>query len=104
MRNLTYCDNPVQQAYSGGDVLNTRQLQNAHSVHEGNVREIEATINRLESSMVDMRSRINACYDFLNWVQKHAPEVTSAYKAHNVVLDAFDKADSSEGFAQAGPA
>ena len=100
MRNLNYCDNPVQQAYNGGDVFNARQLQNAHSLHEGNMREIESTINRLENSMTDMRSRIHACYDFITWVQKHAPETAAAYKAHNVVLDAFNKADGNEGYAE----
>lgn len=104
MRTLNYCENPVQQAYNGGDSINARQLHHAHSIHEGNIREIESTINRLENSMVDMRGRIHACYDFISWVQTHAPDTAAAYKAHNAVKDAFDKADSHEGYAQAGPA
>ena len=96
MRMLNYCDNPVSQAYNGGDQLNVRQLANAHATHESNMRELEKTIHTFENSIIALNSRLSECYAFIDWVQKHSPETAQAYKAHNTVLHTFDKAEQGE--------
>ena len=96
MRTLTYPENPVQQAYNGGDQFNIRQLQQFCSTTSANFTTLEAEVSTMKMSMADMKHKINACYDFINWVQKHSPETTAAYKAHNQVLHAFDKAEQGE--------
>lgn len=96
MRALTITGNPVQQAYDGGDQLNVRQLANTMNAYGSNFSTIEQAVRELEAENAKMRHKIDACYDFIDWVQKHSPETTAAYKAHNQVLHAFDKAEQGE--------
>lgn len=93
MRQLHLSENPVQAAYNGGDQVSIRALQSFHTAAAGNFSEIERTINTLESTTASLHHKIDACYQFISWVQEHAPETLTAYKAHNTVLDAFDKAE-----------
>lgn len=96
MRALTSCENPVQQAYNGGDQINVRVLRDFHSTVTGNFAVIEAELRAHEVKYSAMVGKVNACYDFIDWVQKHAPETLTAYKAHNTVTAAFDKAEKPD--------
>lgn len=101
MRALSYTMNPVTQSYEG-DTFNTRAAHNAFVAMDSNFRTLESQQQAVEHKISDMQFRINACYEFIEWVQKHSPETLTAYKAHNTVLHAFDKAEQGEfGYAQA---
>jgi len=86
MRALTMTTSPVEQAYDGGDTLNVRRLQEFHSATSSNMVEIERGIR-------DVQMKVDQCYEFISWVQKFSPDTLTAYKAHNTVQRAFDKAD-----------
>jgi hypothetical protein len=101
MRSLTVTTNPVQQTYGGGDQLNVRDLKNMHDTTTQNFQAIEQAINRLEYTAGVLTSKLAACHEFIEWVQKYRPETTEAYKAHNTVLHAFDKAAGHDGEAMA---
>lgn len=102
MRALNYSENPVQQAYNGGDQLNIRQMQNFHIAVSQNFNELERTINTLETNQAALTHKLNAAYEFINWVQQHSPETLREYKAHNIVTRVFDKAqDGEQGYMEA---
>lgn len=96
MRGLNYSENPVQQAYNGGDTVNVRQLQNFHTAATQNFSAVEQAVNTLETTVSALTHKLNASYEFIEWVQTHSPETLQAYKAHNVVTRAFDKAGKEE--------
>ena len=100
MQTFKYTENPVQQAYNGGDQLNVRALQAFMSGAADNFHVAEQLLNKHAAAIANLRGKIDECYAFISWVQEHAPEVTAAYKAHNTVLHAFDKASGMEESAE----
>lgn len=102
MRTLNYSENPIQQNYNG-DQINIRQLQTFCANTTVNFGELERVINTLESNQATLTHKLNAAYEFIEWVDKHSPETLQAYKAHNTVTHAFDKADGQMemGYAEA---
>lgn len=96
MRQLAYHPNPIEQSYNGGDSLNVRQVQSFCNSVNVNFNTIESTINQLEATQAELRSRVHALNEFVDWVGKHAPETLQAYKAYNTVTHAFDRAQRQD--------
>ena len=96
MRALRYIENPVTQAYNGGDQLNIRSASNAFAAINDNFQALEQAVDTLDNVFISLNSRLDECYAFIDWVQKHSPETAQAYKAHNTVLHTFDKAAQAE--------
>lgn len=103
MRALSYSENPIQQAYGGGDQINVRQLQNFCNTTANNFRELETSVVSLEQAYNILHHKLKAAYEFIEWIEQHSPETLQAYKAFNTVTHAFDRAQQhGEAMAETG--
>lgn len=96
MNPLQYFDNPVQQAYGGGETLNSRQLQNALNTISTNFRELEVQLREQLQKLHKLSARVNDLEHYYRWTDANAPETRQAYEAHIGVVKKFDEAGSSD--------
>jgi predicted secreted protein len=93
--------NPIETNYAGEQTLSIQAVRDFYNSTAQNFNTMESVIRRIEDAQQDLQNKLNASYDFIAWVQTHAPGTMTAYKAHKTVVAAFDKAESSEGYAKA---
>lgn len=91
MAHINYPQNPVEQAYGGGDALNTRALRDFCNQVNGNFTSVNAELARIQYTNTKL-------VQFMNWLAVTNPQILDEFQN---TATAFDKLSPRDDGGQA---
>lgn len=102
--NVDHLPNPVQQAYSGGDSLDVRRLQEFCARTETNFVEICRELDMQRLRFRDIQSQNIKLVKLMNWIATTNPQILDEFQTTATAFDKLvprDAGDSDVACAQA---
>lgn len=85
--------NPVEAAYSGGDSVAVRRLQEFCSLTQTNFQIIQAEFTNLQANSYRLSHTNQQLVKFMNWIAVTNPQILDEFQA---TANAFDKLSPRE--------
>lgn len=95
-------NNPVEQAFGGGDSLNVRKLQEFCDAVNGNFTSVNAELSRMTLRAAELSALNAQLIQFMNWLAVTNPQILDEFQTTALAFDKLsprDDGDQAEAYA-----